>query len=156
MKEKQKERQEELERQLKEANEVRHICFFTVLVQHVVLNNFSCNQRRKYEIFLTAIMSIYLNAFINVLADGVLVAAQDRENMVAELAKVEREVQQQKKRIQELELTQKKLEEALNTQIQARLEDEKVQHELERSVTDTFFLPTHPADVENQATMTCS
>lgn len=106
--------------------------------------------------FLTAIMSIYLNAFLNVLADGVLVAAQDRENMVAELAKVEREVQQQKKRIQELELTQKKLEEALNTQIQARLEDEKVRHELERSVTDTSFLPTHQADVENQATMTCS
>ncbi|KAK3518125.1 hypothetical protein QTP70_033221 [Hemibagrus guttatus] len=59
-------------------------------------------------------------------------ANEARENMVAELAKMEREVQQQKKRIQELELTQQKLEEALNTQIQARLEDEKVRHELGR------------------------
>lgn len=73
--------------------------------------------------------------------DGVLVAAQARENLVAALAKMEREVQQQKKRIQELELTQQKLEEALNTQIQAHLEEEKIRHELERSVTDTSFVP---------------
>ncbi|KAB5542284.1 hypothetical protein PHYPO_G00089870 [Pangasianodon hypophthalmus] len=59
-------------------------------------------------------------------------ANEARENMVAALAKMEREVQQQKKRIQELELTQQKLEEALNTQIQARLEEERVRHELER------------------------
>ncbi|MCI4389112.1 hypothetical protein PGIGA_G00094000 [Pangasianodon gigas] len=59
-------------------------------------------------------------------------ANEARENMVAALAKMEREVQQQKKRIQELELTQQKLEEALNTQIQAHLEEEKVRHELER------------------------
>ncbi|XP_027007157.2 differentially expressed in FDCP 6 homolog [Tachysurus fulvidraco] len=77
VKEKQQEKQEELERQLKEANEAR-------------------------------------------------------ENMVTELAKMEKEVQQQKRRIQELELTQQKLEEALNTQIQVHLEEEKVRHELER------------------------
>ncbi|KAI4897757.1 hypothetical protein NFI96_033924 [Prochilodus magdalenae] len=59
-----------------------------------------------------------------------------RESMVAELAKMEKEVQQQKKRIQELELTQLKLEEALNCQIQARLEDEKIRHELERQLEE--------------------
>lgn len=83
------------------------------------------------------------------------VAAQDRENMKATLAKMEREVQQQKKRVQELELTQQKLEEALNTQIQARLEEEKVRHELERSVTDSSSFPdsiTHQAEVEELRT----
>lgn len=65
-----------------------------------------------------------------------LVAHQARENMAAELAKMVREVQQQKKRIEELELTQQKLEETINTQIQARLDEEKVRHELERSVAD--------------------
>ncbi|KAF4079710.1 hypothetical protein AMELA_G00181350 [Ameiurus melas] len=59
-------------------------------------------------------------------------ANKAREDMEAALAKMEREVQQQKKRLQELELMQQKLEEALNTQIQARLEEEKVRHELER------------------------
>ncbi|KAF5899746.1 differentially expressed in FDCP 6, partial [Clarias magur] len=58
-------------------------------------------------------------------------ANKARENMVAALAKMERLVQEQKKRLQELELTQQKLEEALNTQIQARLEEEKVRQELE-------------------------
>lgn len=72
--------------------------------------------------------------------DDVLVTTQARENMVAALAKMERLVQEQKKRLQELELTQQKLEEALNTQIQARLEEEKVRQELERSVTDTSFI----------------
>lgn len=79
--------------------------------------------------------------------------------MVTELAKMEREVQQQKKRIQELELTQQKLEEALNTQIQVHLEDEKVRHELERSVTDTYFFLypiKHQADFGNlMATRAC-
>ncbi|XP_053506271.1 differentially expressed in FDCP 6 homolog isoform X3 [Ictalurus furcatus] len=59
-------------------------------------------------------------------------ANKAREDMETALAKMEREVQQQKKRLQELELMQQKLEEALNTQIQARLEEEKVRHELER------------------------
>uniref|UniRef100_W5K958 Differentially expressed in FDCP 6 homolog n=1 Tax=Astyanax mexicanus TaxID=7994 RepID=W5K958_ASTMX len=59
-----------------------------------------------------------------------------RESMVAELAKIEKEVQQQKKRIQELELTQLKLEEALNLQIQARLEEEKIRHELESQLEE--------------------
>lgn len=80
-----------------------------------------------------------------------LVAAQAKEDMEAALAKMEREMQQQKKRLQELELMQQKLEEALNTQIQARLEEEKVRHELERSVKDTSIIPdtfTHQADVE--------
>lgn len=77
--------------------------------------------------------------------DGVLVTAQARENIEATLAKMEREVQQQKKRIQELELMQQKLEEALNTQVQARLEEEKVRQELERSVKDTcVFLDPVP------------
>lgn len=52
--------------------------------------------------------------------------------MVAELAKMENKVQQQKKRILEMELTQQKLEEALNLQSQALLEEEKARHELER------------------------
>lgn len=90
----------------------------------------------EYETFLTPVMCIYQNAVLYFIFDGVLVSAQARENMKAALAKMEREVQQQKKRLQELELMQQKLEEALNTQIQARLEEEKVRHELERSVTD--------------------
>lgn len=84
--------------------------------------------------------------------DNVLAAVQARENMEATLAKMEREVQQQRKRIQELELMQQKLEEALNTQIQARLEEEKIRHELERSVTNTSLFSgpiTHQADVED-------
>lgn len=77
--------------------------------------------------------------------DVVLVTAQARENIEATLAKMEREVQQQKKKIQELELMQQKLEEALNTQVQARLEEEKVRQELERSVRDTcVFLDPVP------------
>lgn len=88
--------------------------------------------------------------------DDLLVAAQDRENMKATLAKMEREVQQQKKRVQELELTQQKLEVALNTQIQARLEEEKVRHELERSVTDSssfLYSITHQPEFEELRTI---
>ncbi|XP_066525369.1 differentially expressed in FDCP 6 homolog [Hoplias malabaricus] len=59
-----------------------------------------------------------------------------REGMAAELAKMEKELQQQKKRIQELELTQQKLEEVLNLQIQSRLEEEKARHELERQLEE--------------------
>ena len=52
--------------------------------------------------------------------------------MQAEMHEKEKEAEQQKKRIQELELTQEKLEAALNVEIQARLEEEKVRQELER------------------------
>lgn len=74
---------------------------------------------------------------------------------MAALAKMEMEVQQQKKRLQELELTQQKLEEALSTEIQARLEEEKIRHELERSVTDMSFACDsiiHKADIEELRT----
>lgn len=52
--------------------------------------------------------------------------------MTATLTEMEKEVKQQKKRIHELELTQVKLEEALNAQIHARLEEDRIRHELER------------------------
>uniref|UniRef100_UPI003AAC1BDF differentially expressed in FDCP 6 homolog n=1 Tax=Centroberyx gerrardi TaxID=166262 RepID=UPI003AAC1BDF len=55
-----------------------------------------------------------------------------RDSMQAEMEEKEREAEQQKKRIQELELTQGKLEAALNMEIQARLEEEKVRQELQR------------------------
>ncbi|XP_041717105.1 differentially expressed in FDCP 6-like isoform X2 [Coregonus clupeaformis] len=54
-----------------------------------------------------------------------------RESMQAEMAEKEKEAEQQRKRIQELELTQHKLEAALNTEIQAHMEEEKVRLELE-------------------------
>ena len=44
----------------------------------------------------------------------------------------EKEAEQQKKRIAELEVTQQKLEAALNMEIQARLEEERARQELER------------------------
>lgn len=52
--------------------------------------------------------------------------------MQAEMQERAREAEQQKKRIQELELTQRKLEAALNIEIQARLEEERARQELER------------------------
>ncbi|XP_071391556.1 differentially expressed in FDCP 6 homolog [Centroberyx affinis] len=55
-----------------------------------------------------------------------------RDSMQAEMEEKEREAEQQKKRIQELELTQGKLEAALNMEIQARLEEERVRQELQR------------------------
>ncbi|XP_042153836.1 differentially expressed in FDCP 6 isoform X1 [Oncorhynchus tshawytscha] len=54
-----------------------------------------------------------------------------RESMQAEMAEKEKEAEQQRKRIQELELTQQKLEAALNTEIQAHMEEERVRLELE-------------------------
>ncbi len=57
---------------------------------------------------------------------------QAKEKMTATLTEMEKEVQQQKKRIHELELTQVKLEEALNAQIHARLEEDRIRQELER------------------------
>ncbi|XP_029019137.1 differentially expressed in FDCP 6 homolog [Betta splendens] len=55
-----------------------------------------------------------------------------RDSMQAEMQEKERKAEQQKKRIQELELTQRKLEAALNMEIQARLEEERARQELER------------------------
>ncbi|XP_023263932.1 differentially expressed in FDCP 6 homolog [Seriola lalandi dorsalis] len=55
-----------------------------------------------------------------------------RDSMQAEMQEKEREAEQQKKRIQELELTQRKLEAALNMEIQARLEEERARQELQR------------------------
>ncbi|XP_035535889.1 differentially expressed in FDCP 6 [Morone saxatilis] len=55
-----------------------------------------------------------------------------RDSMQAEMEEKAREAEQQKKRIQELELTQRKLEAALNMEIQARLEEERARQELER------------------------
>lgn len=55
-----------------------------------------------------------------------------RESMQVEMEEKERKAEQQKKRIQELELIQHKLETALETEIQARLEEEKARLEVER------------------------
>ncbi|XP_019947780.2 differentially expressed in FDCP 6 homolog [Paralichthys olivaceus] len=55
-----------------------------------------------------------------------------RDSMQAEMQEKEKEAEQQKRRIEELELTQQKLEAALNMEIQARLEEERVRQELER------------------------
>ncbi|XP_041819643.1 differentially expressed in FDCP 6 homolog [Chelmon rostratus] len=55
-----------------------------------------------------------------------------RDSMQAEMQQKAREAEQQKKRIQELELTQEKLEAALNMEIQARQEEERARQELER------------------------
>lgn len=52
--------------------------------------------------------------------------------MKAEMQEKAREAEQQKRRIMELELTQQKLEAALNMEIQARLEEEKARQELEK------------------------
>uniref|UniRef100_M3ZGU0 Differentially expressed in FDCP 6 homolog n=1 Tax=Xiphophorus maculatus TaxID=8083 RepID=M3ZGU0_XIPMA len=55
-----------------------------------------------------------------------------RDSMQAEIQEKERKAEQQKRRIQELELTQQKLEAALSMEIQARLEEERARQELER------------------------
>lgn len=52
--------------------------------------------------------------------------------MQAEMQEKKKEAEQQRKRIQELELTQRKLEAALNMEIHARLEEERARQELER------------------------
>lgn len=52
--------------------------------------------------------------------------------MQAEMQQKAREAEQQKKRILELELTQQKLEAALNIEIQARMEEERARQDLER------------------------
>lgn len=60
------------------------------------------------------------------------VCVQLRDSMKAEMQERAKEAEQQKKRIAELELTQQKLEAALNMEIQARLEEERARQELER------------------------
>uniref|UniRef100_A0A3B4YHC8 Differentially expressed in FDCP 6 homolog n=1 Tax=Seriola lalandi dorsalis TaxID=1841481 RepID=A0A3B4YHC8_SERLL len=65
-------------------------------------------------------------------AEGQLCDHNVRDSMQAEMQEKEREAEQQKKRIQELELTQRKLEAALNMEIQARLEEERARQELQR------------------------
>lgn len=57
---------------------------------------------------------------------------QLRDSMKAEMQERAKEAEQQKKRIAELELTQQKLEAALNMEILARLEEERARQELER------------------------
>ncbi|KAM9845699.1 differentially expressed in FDCP 6 homolog [Aulostomus maculatus] len=55
-----------------------------------------------------------------------------RDSMQAEMQERAKEAEQQRIRIHELELTQRKLEAALNMEIQARLEEERARQELER------------------------
>ncbi|KAJ0057063.1 hypothetical protein NL108_000907 [Boleophthalmus pectinirostris] len=55
-----------------------------------------------------------------------------RDSLQAEMQEKEKEAAEQKKRILELELTQRQLEAALNMEIQARLEEERARQELER------------------------
>ncbi|KAM6895293.1 differentially expressed in FDCP 6 homolog [Xenentodon cancila] len=54
-----------------------------------------------------------------------------RDSMQAEMDEKERRAELQKKKILELELTQQKLEAALNIEIQARMEEERARQELE-------------------------
>lgn len=63
---------------------------------------------------------------------SVCVCFQLRDSMKAEMQERAKEAEQQKKKIAELELTQQKLEAALNMEIQARLEEERARQELER------------------------
>ncbi|XP_049616711.1 differentially expressed in FDCP 6 homolog [Syngnathus scovelli] len=55
-----------------------------------------------------------------------------RESMRAEMQERAKEAEQQRQRIQELEVTQRKMEAALNMEIQARMEEERARQELER------------------------
>ncbi|XP_077566231.1 differentially expressed in FDCP 6 homolog [Stigmatopora nigra] len=55
-----------------------------------------------------------------------------RESMRAEMQERAKETEQQRQRIQELEVTQRRMEAALNMEIQARLEEERARQELER------------------------
>ncbi|XP_041636284.1 differentially expressed in FDCP 6 homolog isoform X2 [Cheilinus undulatus] len=55
-----------------------------------------------------------------------------RDSLQAEMQEKDREAAQQKKRIHDLELTQRKLEAALHMEIQARQEEERARQELER------------------------
>ncbi|XP_066561394.1 differentially expressed in FDCP 6 homolog [Amia ocellicauda] len=59
-------------------------------------------------------------------------AERVRESMAAEIVLKEQEAERQRRRIQELELTQQRLEIALDTEIHARLEEERARMEQER------------------------
>ncbi|XP_043092511.1 differentially expressed in FDCP 6 homolog [Puntigrus tetrazona] len=64
-------------------------------------------------------------------------AKEAKEKMTATLTEMEKEVQQQqKRRIHELELTQVKLEEALDAQIHARLQEDRIRQELEMQLAE--------------------
>ncbi|TRY93136.1 hypothetical protein DNTS_016479 [Danionella cerebrum] len=63
-------------------------------------------------------------------------AEEEKERIRAALNEMEKEVLQHKTRIRELELTQVKLEEALNAQIHARLEEDRVRQELESQLAE--------------------
>ncbi|XP_016091680.1 differentially expressed in FDCP 6 homolog [Sinocyclocheilus grahami] len=82
-------------------------------------------------------------------------AKEAKEKMTATLTEMEKEVQQHKKRIHELELTQDKLEEALNAQIHARLEEDGIRQELERQLAEeqkkVIELLLHQSQLETSA-----
>ncbi|XP_016311063.1 differentially expressed in FDCP 6-like isoform X2 [Sinocyclocheilus anshuiensis] len=82
-------------------------------------------------------------------------AKEAKEKMTATLTEMEKEVQQHKKRIHELELTQDKLEEALNAQIHARLEEDGIRQELERQLAEEqkklIELLLHQSQLETSA-----
>ncbi|XP_016399929.1 differentially expressed in FDCP 6 homolog isoform X1 [Sinocyclocheilus rhinocerous] len=82
-------------------------------------------------------------------------AKEANEKMTATLTEMEKEVQQHKKRIHELELTQDKLEEALNAQIHARLEEDGIRQELERQLAEEqkklIELLLHQSQLETSA-----
>ncbi|KAJ8386685.1 hypothetical protein AAFF_G00168010 [Aldrovandia affinis] len=94
-------------------------------------------------------------------------AEKMRESMEVEMAQKEKEAEEQRKRIQELEITQRKLEGALSTEIQARLEEEKarleeerLQQEEEEKVKLLRLLQqeqaTHPQEVEQETQSSCT
>ncbi|KAG7456253.1 hypothetical protein MATL_G00249680 [Megalops atlanticus] len=59
-------------------------------------------------------------------------AEKARDSMVVEMAEKDKHAEQQRKRIRELEVTQERLEAALNAEIQARMEEERARLEQER------------------------
>ncbi|KAL2103001.1 hypothetical protein ACEWY4_002169 [Coilia grayii] len=61
---------------------------------------------------------------------------KEKECLVAQMAQMEQESKQQRERIEELVLTQKKLEKSLDEQIQARLEEETIRKDLERRLEE--------------------
>lgn len=59
--------------------------------------------------------------------------------MQVEMQEKTREAEQQRNRILELELTQQKLEVALDMEIQARLEEERARQEVERWARENSY-----------------
>lgn len=135
---KQKEVQMDLERQLKEAERVGEMNFNYSLLQfkvHLSVRDIikfydrKC-QRTGVGIPEKAASGKYLLRVCVCVCTRV--CFQLRDSMKAEMQERAKEAEQQKKRIAELELTQQKLEAALNMEIQARLEEERARQELER------------------------